>query len=241
MNEMQHTHGGGFGTTRWSLVIHAAENPAALAELLSQYWGAMYAFCRRSGLSRDESADMVQEFMTQRLIAGELLRRADPARGRFRTFVKASLRNFLIDHARRRSAQRRSPAGHATIRLASLDNLDPSEQDDPSDAFDRQWAATLLSNVLEQVERDCGEDGLGVYWGAFERVVIRPMLGEAAAPPLADLAAELGVDSAARLSGMIQTVRRRFRRALRKAVEDTLEDISEAEDEVGVLRQFLRL
>lgn len=223
-------------------MLDASADPMALEELLGLYWGPIYAYIRRSGCTREEAADLAQEFVTQRIVAGALLDRADPVRGRFRTFVKTALKNFLIDQDRRRRAQRRSPAAGASIvRGLSLDAVEPREEDDPGRAFDRQWAATVLSNALARVQDACEKDGQAAHWTAFERTVVRPALGRTEAPSLAELAAEAGEASPERISAMIQTVRRKFKRTLRAMIEETVADPAQAEDEVSVLREFLSM
>lgn len=235
------SQGGGFRTTRWSLVLGASADPLALDELLGLYWGPIYAFTRRSGLSREEAADVTQEFIAQRIVAGALLDKADPVRGRFRTFVKSALRNFLIDQQRRQRAHRRAPVHAALLHGVSLDDLEPREGEDPGSAFDRQWAATMLSHALSRVQADCEANGQHRHWWAFERSVVQPALGRMAPIGLADLAVEMGEGSADRISAMIQTVRRKFKRRLQAMIEETVADPAQADDEAGLLRQFLRL
>jgi RNA polymerase sigma factor (sigma-70 family) len=237
----QTSHGGGFRTTRWSLVLDASADPMALDELLRLYWGPIYAYIRRSGRSREEAADLTQEFIAQRIVAGALLDKADPVRGRFRTFVKTALRNFLIDQERRKRAQRRSPSQAVLLQGFALDDIEPRDGDDPGSAFDRQWAATMLSNALTRVQASCEGEGQTVHWKAFERTVVQPALGRMAPIGLAELAKELGEGSAERVSAMIQTVRRKFRRVLRGMIEETVADPSFADDEANVLREFLKL
>jgi RNA polymerase sigma-70 factor (ECF subfamily) len=235
------SQGGGFRTTRWSLVLDASADPVALDELLRLYWGPIYAYIRRSGRARETAADLTQEFIAQRIVAGALLDRADPVRGRFRTFVKAALRNFLIDQDRRRRAQCRAPQHGVLLHGYSLDDIEPREGDDPGSAFDRQWAATMLSNAISRVHADCIAEGQVAHWNVFERSVVQPALGRMAPIGLAELAGELGEASPERISAMIQTVRRKFRRVLRALIEETVADPALADDEASVLKEFLKL
>lgn len=227
-----------FETTQWSAVVAAPGNPRVLEKLLTAYWGPIYAYIRRSGRSRDESADLAQQFITEVVLERGLLERAAPERGRFRTFLKTALRNFLIDQHRRTTSCGRSPAT-PLAGGAALDRLEPAQNDEPADAFDRQWAATLLSLVLERLEADCAACGQQSHWAAFHAAVIDPALGHDAAPALDALATRLSVGSASQVSSMIQTVRRKFRRLLRDTVSETLADNTCAEDEIASLRQFL--
>lgn len=227
-----------FKTTQWSAVVAATADGAALEVLLRSYWGAIYAYVRRCGHTQEEAADLVQEFIAQVVLERGLISKADPARGRFRTFLKAAVRHFLIDQHRRATAKTRSPATPA-LGGDALKAVEPRGGDDPSAAFDRQWATTLLATALGRVREECESSGQQVHWAAFNRSVIEPVLGRTRARPLDEMAAELGLESAAKFSAMVQTVRRKFRRVLRSVVEETLLDPSEAEDELASMRGFL--
>ena len=88
-----------FATTRWSLVLALREESSeeaeeALAELCRCYWFPLYAYARRRGYSPEDAEDIVQEFIAELLRMGSFAR-ADPQRGRFRTFLLSSLNHFL--------------------------------------------------------------------------------------------------------------------------------------------------
>lgn len=228
-----------FRTTQWSLLLAAARSdPSALESILTQYWGPIYAYIRRCGRSRDDAADLTQEFIAQVVLDRDLLAHADPARGRFRTLLKAGVRNFLVDQHRRSTARARGP-GAPILGSPALDDIEPPADTDPSDAFDRQWAATLLSITLDRVHDDCESCGQSLHWEAFLQAVINPALGHTHPTSLDALAQELHAGDATHLSSMIQTVRRKFRRALRAAIEETLADPAEADAELSALRTFL--
>jgi RNA polymerase sigma factor (sigma-70 family) len=235
----QHHTGAGFQTTHWSMVTGVAENPVLLEQLLQCYWGPIYAFVRRSGYSREAAADLTQEFIAQVVLERELILRADPERGRFRTFLKSALRNFLVDQHRRARAKGRGPVGVVQLGGDVLEKVEPCNDDAPDDAFDRQWAATILTVTLERLAANCRTSGQERHWAAFERAVIRPALGQAQAPLLEQLAQEMDLASASQVSSMIQTVRRKFRRMLSDVVAETVQEPGQAEEEMGNLRTFL--
>ena len=237
MNTPRQT-GAGFQTTQWTLVAGAAADPAQLGPLLRAYWGPIYAYIRRSGRSREQAADLAQQFIAEVVLERGLLDRADPERGRFRTLLKSSLRNFLVDQHRRATAKGRSP-DTPLLGGAALDRLEPSATDDPAAAFDRQWATTLLSRCLERLAADCASSGQEGHWAAFRAAVIDPALGHDRAPGLDDLAKRVGAADAAQVSSMIQTVRRKFRRTLRDVVGATVAEPAWAEEEIASLRAFL--
>ena len=96
---------------------HGSESQVrtALESLCRQYWYPLYTFIRRQGRAHHEAEDCTQEFLT-RLLASDGMARARPERGRFRTFLLTSLRNYLISEWRR---TRSGPASFATIRQVS--------------------------------------------------------------------------------------------------------------------------
>ena len=90
-----------FATTHWSLVVAAGDGDssqahAALECLCRSYWHPVYAFIRHRGHSPEDARDLTQEFFA-RVLERKSLCRSDPVRGRFRTFLLASVRNFLSD------------------------------------------------------------------------------------------------------------------------------------------------
>jgi RNA polymerase sigma-70 factor (ECF subfamily) len=214
--------GAWFHTTTWGLVLSARADPGALELLLRAYWSPVYAFIRHKGYSQHDAADLTQEFLSEVILGRNLLVKADPARGRFRAFVKSALRNFLVDQHRRAGTQRAAPKGGMSD--TDLDVIGDADASDPSSrAFDRQWAAAVLAITIERVEAACRQEG---------------MMGKVKSPPMEELAARIGATSPAQVSNMIQTVKRRFRRTLRDVVTETVTDSAEAEAELLSLQHF---
>jgi hypothetical protein len=88
-----------FATTHWSTVLTAGDDASpdsreALEKLCRTYWFPLYAFVRRKGYSVEDAEDLVQDFFSTFLHKG-YVGRADPARGRFRTFLLTSMQNLL--------------------------------------------------------------------------------------------------------------------------------------------------
>ncbi len=104
-----------FPTTRWTLLVAArapdrTEARSALVSLCESYWYPLYAYLRRRGYPADQPQDLTQEFFV-RVLEGRYLDRADPDRGRFRSFLLSSLKFFVADEEDRSRAQKlaRSP------------------------------------------------------------------------------------------------------------------------------------
>jgi RNA polymerase sigma-70 factor (ECF subfamily) len=243
----EHHTASAFESTSWSLVLSASGNPAVLEQLLRAYWGPIYAYIRRSGRSRDQAAELTQDFIAQAVLERDLIQKADPQRGRFRTYLKTALRNFLIDQHRRATAKGRAPD---TFILDSdaLSQFEPADTDDPTRAFERHWATAVLSRTLARLEADCLACGQAQHWEAFRLAVIEPSIGLGvgsgssngrAAPSLDEVATEIGAPGAEQVSSMIQTLRRKFRRMLVQVVGETLENPADAPDEVARIQEAL--
>jgi RNA polymerase sigma-70 factor (ECF subfamily) len=151
-----------FATTHWSVVLAAgqrgsAESAEALARLCQTYWFPLYAYVRRRGHDADAAQDLTQEFLA-RLLEKNYVAQADRERGKFRSFLLASLNHFLAKELRHVSARKRG--GSRT--LLSLDfeagerryRLEPSHNLTPEKLFERRWALDLLAETLSKVRAE---------------------------------------------------------------------------------------
>lgn len=145
---------GQFEATPWSLV-QASKDVIALNELLKAYWKPLYFFVRRSGYDAETARDIVQDFVAM-LLQREAISRAEPERGRFRTFLLAALTNFMKDRVK---AARREKRGGGR-QLLSLDfgtcdeeyAVQVSAGDTPETALNRTWAKSLWEESVAQVK-----------------------------------------------------------------------------------------
>jgi RNA polymerase sigma-70 factor (ECF subfamily) len=143
-----------FKKTSWDLV-RAARNSEAMDGLIRIYWKPLYFFVRQKGYDNETAKDMVQDFLTNALERNTLLK-ADPARGRFRTFLLAALTNFIKDW-NRASARLKRGGGHA---LLSLDfeggeqeySLEMATAQTPEALFHRAWAQALLNQCISELK-----------------------------------------------------------------------------------------
>lgn len=224
-----------FATTRWSLVVAAAEGDAegseqALAELCATYWYPLYAYVRRRGHGGEDARDLTQAFFTKLLEKGDL-GAADRARGRFRTFLLSSMKNFLAGEWRRRNALKRG--GGVEIRSLDLESgeerygLEPAHELDPEAIFERRWALALLERAVADLRDRYEAAGEVELFDALKGALDgrEPLL------PYTELAARLG-----RSEGSLRTaasrLRSRWRERLVELVAETVRDESEVEDEL---------
>jgi len=242
--------GAWFHTTSWALVVGARADRGDLELLLRAYWSPVYAFVRKKGFSPHDAADLTQEFLAEVLIGRDLINKADQSRGRFRSFLKTAIGNFLIDHRRRVRSKKAMPESGLTSTEA-LGNAssggvgagggtDRDTREAPAHAFDRQWAAAVLALTIERVESSCKQEGLDQQWTAFHINILSPMTKKTRPMSMERLAETVGATGPEQASNMIQTVKRRFKRMLRQVVSETVSDPDQVEDELASLKTFFQ-
>jgi RNA polymerase sigma-70 factor (ECF subfamily) len=241
-NRPDDTSAARFTTTCWTAVAQARDgsDPAArqaLTELCQAYWYPMYAFLRRRGHAPDEAEDLTQGFFAD-LLARDSLKTVDPSKGKFRSFLRASLQHYL---ANRRDWDRRLKRG-GTIPHLSLDFRDaercylrePAHAETPERLFDRRWALTLLARVLDRLEGELSGLNKGPL---FER--LKPaLMGESDASSYAQIGTELGMTAGA-VKVAVHRLRKRFRAILQDEISRTLADPGDFQQEINEL--FLAL
>ena len=200
----------------------------ALATLCGLYWFPLYAYVRRQGHSADNAQDLTQEFFV-RLLDKQALQVADRERGRFRSFLLASMKNFLANEWRRDAAQKRG-GERAQISLDFDDGerryrLEPSHDETPDKIFERQWALTLLEQPLTKLRAEFEATGKTEL---FDRLKVF-LGGQGSTVPYRELGHQLKMSEGA-VKVAIHRVRRRYRTLLREEIQQTIganEDVDE--------------
>lgn len=224
-----------FDTTHWSLVVDAGERgtPAAeqaLARLCEAYWPPLYGHIRRRVADSHEAHDLTQEFFAC-LLEKNYLAEADPARGRFRAFLLTACKHFLSKQWDKAMAQKRG-GGQRIVPLDasecdSTSGWTPADGLTPEQAYDRQWAITLLAHVLEALEHDSKRDGQHQLFTS-----LKPYLtGQPTDMTYAELAGSLGMTEAA-VKMAVHRLRKRYRERLRCEIAQTVADPAEIDDEI---------
>lgn len=239
----------GASQTDWSMIYQAAhgeEKPAQEAwdVLTRRYWPAIYAFIRSSGEDVHGAADLTQGFVCDVMLHRRLLQAADPERGRFRTLLLTSLRNYLTERHRARTRRKRSPETGAGKRLLELDrdelrDMAISSDATPESSFDAEWSAALVRRVVERVRQDCLTETLSAHWSVFEARVVKPMLLGATPTPYHVLVDTLDLKDAGQAANMMITVKRRFARALYEEVGATVQSVEDVDEELKDLLRSL--
>src|SRR5262252_136315 len=165
-----------FPTTRWSLVV-AASDPkrkevrSALASLCENYWYPLYAFLRRRGYPADQAQDLTQEFFI-RVLEGRYLDRADPEKGRFRSFLLTSLKFFVADEEDGQRALKRGGGMVVPLEFASGEERyqrEPAHNETPERIFERRWALSVIDRVVGKLRDEFLHHGRAEH---FERLKV---------------------------------------------------------------------
>jgi RNA polymerase sigma-70 factor (ECF subfamily) len=224
-----------FHTTHWSVVLaaghqHTSSAYQAEAYLCGTYWRPVYAFIRGRGYQPEDAEDLTQEFFA-RLLQDNFLEAADPAKGRFRSYLLAAVRNFLITEHRRAHCQKHGGAYKFVPLDTTAVEADLAEQTSgqlsPEKLFDRNWAYALLDRVLARLQAE--EDASGKR-GLFNR--LKPALtGKQVMLGYPALAAEFNTTETA-LRMAVHRLRRRFGKLLRQEIAPAVAGRDEIEDEL---------
>jgi RNA polymerase sigma factor (sigma-70 family) len=241
--------GAAFNSTHWSVVLQCAQESSpddvrrcrtALETLCRDYWPPLYSCVRRRGHPPAEAQDLVQNFFVH-LLETRAYAKADPARGKFRTFLLASLQNFLANA--HNYAGRRKRGGDQTFVLleahlaeAEAAALVAADGEVTADRlFEQRWAASILHHAWESLRLETEDAGRGELLHT-----LRPYLMVGATPPPSqeEVAARLGLPLAT-LRTHIHRLRTRFRSALRAEVARTMPAEANVDEELLHLRRTL--
>jgi RNA polymerase sigma factor (sigma-70 family) len=221
-----------FHETRWTVVLAAvdptsAASMEALAKLCRTYWYPLYAFARRSGLSHADAADVTQSFFG-RLIQKEGLQKVDRTKGRFRSFLLAGLKNFMLNERDKQKAQKRG-GGYEVLSLDEPGAEEHYQHEAPNTSaeqlYDLQWAVALVKEVVEDLRLDYAQSGKAALFQALEPYLTCDLPDGR----LAEIAAALGMNPNTIKSALHRLRREEFGARLREQVRQTLSNPTEQE------------
>jgi RNA polymerase sigma-70 factor (ECF subfamily) len=227
-----------FASTHWSVVLTAAQSDSpearrALETLCATYWYPLYAWLRWQRQSPPDAEDLVQAFFAF-LLQRDGLRTVHPAKGRFRSFLLASLKHFVANEWDKGRALKRG----GEFRMLSLDDeegearfqQEASRDLTPDRAFEQSWAMTLFSGVLARLRDEYAAEGKAALHDA-----VQPYLTEDGGKvPHAQTARLLGMGEGAVRMAVLR-LRRRFGELLRAEIAQTVATPEEIDDEIRAL------
>jgi len=202
----------------------------ALSTLCQTYWFPLYAYLRRHGYDSHQAEDYTQGFFAG-ILERKGLQRADPKYGKFRSFLLASLKNFLADEWDRARAQKRG----GDKKVLSLDfdtaasryDREPVHALSPEKLFERSWALTVLTRAMDRLKAECTVsdkqrlfDYLKVY-----------LTAEKDAGSYRHVAGELNMTEGA-VKVAVHRLRRRYRELVRDEIAQTVTTEAQVDEEI---------
>ena len=238
-----------FQATHWSVILAASQTEeaadlaqGALSQLCQTYWAPLYGFIRSRGYSVHDAQDLTQGFFVH-LIEHQIYTRADRQKGKFRSFLLASLKNFLLNAYAREQALKRggaceflplheeqAVAAEALFKSTAVPGALVTEDR----LFERHWAETLIRAALDRLQAEFTAEGKGALFAALEGFL---RTGAQPLPTYDELAARLAMP-AATIRSHVTRLRARYREVLRAELRRTVDSEAEVDEE---LRELLRI
>jgi RNA polymerase sigma factor (sigma-70 family) len=229
----------GFPSTRYSVVLGAASpdpetRQRAFSSLVETYWKPVYKYVRLKWQApREEAEDLTQGFFT-RAFEKDFFQPYDPAKARFRTFLRTCLDGFIANERKAASRLKRGGA----VQLVALDfetaegelrQHDIAVPPDMDEYFEREWARSVLALSVDRLRARCAETGRVKHFQAFERYDL-----DAAASgqrvTYSEIAKDLGV-SATDVTNYLAAARREFRAIVLERLRELTTTDEEFRDE----------
>ncbi|MCB9911412.1 MAG: hypothetical protein H7A46_25925 [Verrucomicrobiales bacterium] len=230
-----------FATTHWTMVLNAGSDSSeqasgALEELCRTYWCPIYGLSRMLGDSIEDAKDLTQGFFVEFIHKG-LLAEADPAKGRFRSYLHRCFQLYRSNEKQRQWAAKRGGGaqiipideelGEQRLNAATVSTGSPEV------VFDRCWALTVMDQAYREVEADYGARDKGNLFDA-----IKAFLGGMGETAYGPAAASLGMSIEATRAA-VSRLRKQYRDAIRRQIADTVLDPAKVDDEMAYLFEML--
>jgi len=197
------------------------------------YWFPLYVYLRRHGYDSHQAEDYTQAFFC-RVLEKQVLRLADSKRGRFRSFLLATLKNFLADERDRARAQKRGGGRKLlSIDFNEAENqyaLEPAVRLSPEKLFDKSWALTVLERTMACLKTELARKNKKEL---FDHLKIY-LTAEKGSIPYRDTAAELNMTEAA-VRTAVHRLRRHYRKSLRDEIAQTVATEDQIDEEIDDL------
>ena len=224
-----------FTTTCWTDLMAAQEGESpqaqeALGRLCNTYWYPLYAYIRRQGRSSQDAEDLTQSFFYQ-ILKKNYLGAVDRKKGKFRSFLLASLNHFLSNERAFRNAEKR---GGGKI-LFSLDEqlaeqrfrAEPATNATPEKMYELQWADTVLTEARQRLQGECEVSGKGELFEALKDYIME----DAASGDYHSVAGALKMTPGA-IAVTVHRLRQRLGKILKEEVSQTVASPEETETEL---------
>jgi len=233
---------GEFTTTHWSVVLKAGDGASPLAfgaleQLCRAYWFPLYVYVRRQGFMPPEAQDVTQGFFHQ-LIEKEFLKNIDPNKGRFRSFLLAAIKHYILNQRKHAGRLKRGgdqimvpfDANDAETRFRATPTTEPTAER----AFDQRWAMTVMELGLQRLRDEYRATGKEPLFGALKKFVA----AEAQPGEYGELAPGLGLTKNA-IGVAVHRLRQRYGELIRAEIANTVAQPLEIDEEMRYLLGLL--
>jgi len=230
--------GASFATTHWSVVAQSAltdvpEAANALSQLCELYWPPIYSFIRRRGYPPPDAQDLTQGFFAF-FLRTKAYARTDPLHGKFRSFLLASVKNFLADNWDREQAVRRGGA----YQFVSLDretaelfyDVASASDSTPEHLFELRWAKSLTAGALDSLRQELQAEGKAQLFEQLKSF----LSGGNVLPSYDEASARTGLPRAT-VKTHVHRLRQRYREIVRREVARTVSSPHEVDEELRYL------
>lgn len=228
-----------FATTRWTIILQAADSSssrgrASLEQLCNDYWAPLHSWVQTAGYGAQDAEDLTQAFFAH-LLSKALHVGVDPVKGRFRNWLIAVFKHFMLNERRRATTQKRGGTDREDVSLEQLD-AHLSDHVTPDRVYERKWAHAIIYHALERLQRECEAQGHHQRFTVLQPVLFGEAHGEF---QIEERAAQLGITvNAARVT--LTRLRQRYRELLRVEVGRLVETPDEVDDEIAHIIAILR-
>jgi len=230
-------------STRWSVVLGArdaapAEARKAQEELCRIYWYPLYAFLRRRGYNPDDASDLIQGYFT-RFLEKDYLKDVKKPAGKFRSFLLASLKNFVSnEHARAKALKRGGGERPLSFDVEAGEAryvAEPADELTPDMVFETRWALTVVDQAITKLRKNAEAAGRSQQFDALSPA----LTGDPPRGSYAEIASQLNMSEAA-VKTAVHRLRRAYGEQLRAEIGETVASQSELDDELRHLLNVLR-
>ncbi len=227
-----------FPTTQWSRLVVASSGDApeareALSGLCQAYWYPIYAYIRHRRYTPDRARDLTQDFFAY-VLERDLFAQADPARGRFRAFLRTvCVRQLAARRDQEKAVKRGGGRSFFSIDLLDAERryaCEPADELTPERIFDRTWALTLLDRIVERLRGEYEDAGRSAKFEELIALLTRDSTSDA----YSEVAVRLGTTEG-NVRVAVHRLRLRYGLLLREEIAATVGDATQVEDEIQTL------
>jgi len=225
-----------FPSTHWSLILDADRRQECLEKLATRYWSAIYLYARKNGDDPEKAKDLTQDLFYE-ILKGDLLEKADPQKGRFRSYLIGILKNLDKRAARRERRRERYEGMPLTLKCS----FEPEKEREylaadisPEDVFNREWARLIVNRALSQLREYCHKDGKSERTQALRGFELRYFDNK----KIVDIAQDIQRD-VKWISEKVYRLKEKYREYIQNIIQATLTEEENLEDEVRQIMSYL--